>query len=170
MNQNCTNCGSPLTSGAAFCRSCGTKVEQPNACARCGTSNTPGVAYCAKCGNAMQAQQPHRGTPQRSAQQPATHAGAKLTDNKWVLPGVGAAVAAIVIIAVVLMMGGSGGEKKKDASGAGTQTQAKSGLPPEKVAGASEDLAATIANLNKSQLNVMALTAGFQAGRPKATR
>ena len=164
MTQNCTNCGSPLQSGASFCRQCGTRAQQANACARCGTSNSPGVAFCANCGNAMQAtQEPQYGTPQRPFAQPAMPLGGAAR-NKWVLPGVGGVIAAVAIVGAVLMLGGSDGEKKKDeASKGAAPAQAKSVLPPDKVASTSEDLAATIASLNKSQLNVLAMTA---SGKP----
>jgi flagellar basal body-associated protein FliL len=153
MTQSCSNCGSPLTAGAAFCRSCGTKVEQPNACRSCGTANAAGATFCANCGNALQAQ-----VAQRTYAPGQAHFGTA-SRNKWVLPGVGGVIAAVVIVGVVLMMGGSDSAKKKDEPAKG-QAQAKTVLPPDKVASSSEDLAATIANLNKSQLNVVAMTAG----------
>src|SRR5437762_13326923 len=102
MTQDCSKCGTPLAPGAAFCRSCGTKVEDANACARCGTSNAAGVTFCANCGNPMQAQaqQPQYGTPQRPFPQPAMRMGggggkSGAGGHKWMLPGVGGIIAAV---------------------------------------------------------------------------
>src|SRR5205814_2737074 len=105
MTQTCTNCGSPVQPGSTFCRSCGTRVEQANACARCGTANGAGATFCANCGNALQAQaqQAQYGTPQRPFSQPAMPmgGGGGKNTNKWVLPGVGGAIAAVVIVGLV---------------------------------------------------------------------
>ena len=91
--------------------------------------------------------------------------------NKWVLPGVGGVIAAVVIVGVVLMMGGSdSGRRRTRPVKAASTAQAKQVLPPDKGRSTSEDLAATIANLNKSQLNVAALTSSGKPVSPQGAR
>jgi hypothetical protein len=83
--------------------------------------------------------------------------------GKWVLPGAGGLIAAAVIVGVVLMMGGSDSSKKDES----TAVVAKSVLAPAKVESSSEDLAATIASLNKAQLQVASLTSSSKPVAPK---
>ena len=50
----CTNCGSPLGDGQAFCPKCGTpKAAAPkkNVCGNCGAELEDGQAFCPKCGH-----------------------------------------------------------------------------------------------------------------------
>lgn len=50
----CTNCGTPLGDGQAFCPKCGTpKAAAPkkNVCGNCGAELEDGQAFCPKCGH-----------------------------------------------------------------------------------------------------------------------
>lgn len=48
----CSNCGTPLAAGAAFCSVCGKPVTtvDPNVCPRCGTHLQPSAVFCPSCG------------------------------------------------------------------------------------------------------------------------
>lgn len=50
---SCTACGSPLPAEAAFCSTCGCKIEQNNPeerCPTCGNTVAHNAAFCVKCG------------------------------------------------------------------------------------------------------------------------
>jgi outer membrane protein OmpA-like peptidoglycan-associated protein len=56
MNATCTQCGSPLSPGDAFCQKCGAQqITQKTAavkfCTSCGTAVAEGNVFCAKCGS-----------------------------------------------------------------------------------------------------------------------
>ena len=48
----CTNCGTPLAAGVAFCSVCGKPVAtaDPNVCPRCGVTLQPSAVFCPSCG------------------------------------------------------------------------------------------------------------------------
>ncbi|MCR5649355.1 MAG: zinc-ribbon domain-containing protein [Oscillospiraceae bacterium] len=46
----CIRCGAPLEEGAAFCSSCGARVESVPACPACGAALEEGAVFCANCG------------------------------------------------------------------------------------------------------------------------
>lgn len=49
----CSKCGQPVRDGAAFCGSCGARVEEEVAgmvCSACGHTAEPGMAFCDQCG------------------------------------------------------------------------------------------------------------------------
>ena len=73
--RSCGQCGEQLAPGTAFCRSCGTKYEEPPAppepneepepttvmsaspsCAKCGAALAPKSAFCRACGNPVPAE------------------------------------------------------------------------------------------------------------------
>ena len=50
----CSNCGTPLGDGQAFCPKCGTPkavAPQKNVCGKCGNELQEGQMFCARCGN-----------------------------------------------------------------------------------------------------------------------
>jgi len=51
----CHNCGNRLEEGAAFCSSCGTKVQAsiPKNCTACGMEVPEGAEFCIGCGQAL---------------------------------------------------------------------------------------------------------------------
>lgn len=53
MNTNspgsCVTCGEAMVPGAAYCRACGARQEQPT-CSRCEAPVAPGAAFCRSCG------------------------------------------------------------------------------------------------------------------------
>lgn len=49
----CSKCGQPVRDGAAFCGSCGARVEEEvtgMVCPACGHTAKPGMAFCDQCG------------------------------------------------------------------------------------------------------------------------
>jgi hypothetical protein len=55
----CPNCGAAVVDGAAFCQSCGTRLqkEEPPAevlfCIHCGAQLRPGARFCPQCGQSL---------------------------------------------------------------------------------------------------------------------
>ena len=51
----CHNCGNQLTEGAAFCSSCGAKIQAgvPGVCTACGAELPDGAEFCINCGKAV---------------------------------------------------------------------------------------------------------------------
>ncbi|NLV70285.1 MAG: zinc ribbon domain-containing protein, partial [Clostridiales bacterium] len=51
----CTNCGNKLPEGAAFCSSCGVKIQAsaPGVCKACGAELPEGAEFCIGCGTAV---------------------------------------------------------------------------------------------------------------------
>lgn len=108
--EKCAACGEPVVPGAAFCRFCGARHEQP-ACGSCGAGLPSGAVFCRSCGAPVGAvppagpteprapvpapPAPSPGDPPRSWRTPLLVAGAIL------LLGAGAAVA--------IVFAGSGG-------------------------------------------------------------
>ena len=56
----CRECGTELSPGAKFCKSCGAKCtpqrEEPAACPNCGAVPSPGARFCKKCGQRLEAE------------------------------------------------------------------------------------------------------------------
>ncbi len=54
---NCSQCGTPAQSNAAFCSRCGNKIEavqqQARYCTKCGGQNSFDAAFCAQCGQKL---------------------------------------------------------------------------------------------------------------------
>ena len=48
----CPKCGKTDTTGAAFCPSCGTKLEKT--CVKCGKADRTGAAFCPSCGTKLE--------------------------------------------------------------------------------------------------------------------
>lgn len=46
----CSQCGSLVAPGAAFCGNCGTRLISSNVCGRCGVTLAPGTKFCPACG------------------------------------------------------------------------------------------------------------------------
>lgn len=46
----CSKCGADVPAGAAFCPSCGNKIEAQAFCPFCGAKLMPGAAFCPTCG------------------------------------------------------------------------------------------------------------------------
>jgi hypothetical protein len=53
-SRRCGSCGEALPEGAAFCRACGARYEQPT-CDSCRAPVVPGTAFCRSCGAALAA-------------------------------------------------------------------------------------------------------------------
>ena len=52
----CAQCGTPITTGAKFCRVCGTSLAP--ACESCGAPTAAGASFCRQCGTPVAALQP----------------------------------------------------------------------------------------------------------------
>ena len=64
----CPSCGNSLPEGAAFCASCGAKIQAaaPDVCAACGAELPEGTAFCISCGKAVSRAAPGTVTPARA--------------------------------------------------------------------------------------------------------
>lgn len=55
--RNCPNCGTAVREDAAFCRECGTRLQQADdvrRCPNCGTEVRAEAAFCRECGTRLQ--------------------------------------------------------------------------------------------------------------------
>ena len=61
----CAQCGTPITTGAKFCRVCGSEIPRSTAgtslapaCESCGAPTAAGASFCRQCGTPVAALQP----------------------------------------------------------------------------------------------------------------
>lgn len=80
INMFCHNCGNKLPEGAAFCSSCGAKIQAnaPGVCTVCGAELPEGAEFCIGCGAAINLATPKPVEPRQTATPTPSLGGAGL--------------------------------------------------------------------------------------------
>lgn len=80
INMFCPNCGNKLSEGAAFCSSCGAKIQAnaPGVCTVCGAELPEGAEFCIGCGAAINLATPKPVEPRQTATPTPSLGGAGL--------------------------------------------------------------------------------------------